>query len=236
MHYGFSVYRYNPEVDLTPSMKGYEIDLPEEKELMVLDALCLLKEQDPSLAFRRSSRDGTCGSDGMNINGVNRLAGMTSVSEFSGNSVVLRPLPGLPVIRDLVVDMRLFYDTNAKVKPYLMADADFLPVKEYLQSPQERMKMDGLYECNLCGCCSSSCPSFWGNPDNFIGPAGLLSAYRWLMDSRDTATDERLSNLDDAYSVFRCRSMMNCVRSCPRGLDPAKAIRRIKSLLVKKSL
>ncbi|HBW83600.1 MAG TPA: succinate dehydrogenase iron-sulfur subunit, partial [Gammaproteobacteria bacterium] len=183
-----SIYRYNPEVDTKPSMQEYEVGLPEGRDLMVLDVLALIKEQDASVAYRRSCREGVCGSDGMNINGTNGLACITPLSAVSGpaNKLVLRPLPGLPVIRDLVVDMAIFYQQFEKVQPYLINGAP-APATERLQSPEDRAKLDGLYECILCACCSTSCPSFWWNPDKFIGPAGLLQAYRFLADSRDTA-------------------------------------------------
>ena len=228
-----SIYRYNPEVDTKPSMQEYEVDLPEGKDLMVLDVLALVKEQDASVAYRRSCREGVCGSDGMNINGTNGLACITPLSAVGGpaNKLVLRPLPGLPVIRDLVVDMAIFYQQFEKVQPYLINDAP-APAIERLQTPEDRAKLDGLYECILCACCSTNCPSFWWNPDKFIGPAGLLQAYRFLADSRDTATEERLSDLDDPFSVFRCRGVMNCVAVCPKGLNPTRAIGHIRSMLI----
>lgn len=228
-----SIYRYNPEVDTKPSMQEYEVDLPEGKDLMVLDVLALVKEQDASVAYRRSCREGVCGSDGMNINGTNGLACITPLSAVGGpaNKLVLRPLPGLPVIRDLVVDMAIFYHQFEKVQPYLINDAP-APAIERLQTPEDRAKLDGLYECILCACCSTNCPSFWWNPDKFIGPAGLLQAYRFLADSRDTATEERLSDLDDPFSVFRCRGIMNCVAVCPKGLNPTRAIGHIRSMLI----
>jgi succinate dehydrogenase / fumarate reductase iron-sulfur subunit len=233
----FSVYRYNPDVDNAPRMQDYELEIPEGRDMMVLDALQLLKEQDPSIAYRRSCREGVCGSDGMNMNGKNGLACITPLSALSGQSkIVIRPLPGLPVVRDLVVDMSLFFQQYEKVKPFLINDDKQPPARENLQSPEDRAKLDGLYECILCACCSTSCPSFWWNPDKFIGPAGLLHAYRFLVDSRDTATDSRLSELDDAYSVFRCHGIMNCVNVCPKGLNPTKAIGEIKSMLLKRSV
>ena len=228
-----SIYRYNPEVDTKPSTQEYEVDLPEGKDLMVLDVLALVKEQDATVAYRRSCREGVCGSDGMNINGTNGLACITPLSAVGGpaNKLVLRPLPGLPVIRDLVVDMAIFYQQFEKVQPYLINDAP-APAIERLQTPEDRAKLDGLYECILCACCSTNCPSFWWNPDKFIGPAGLLQAYRFLADSRDTATEERLSDLDDPFSVFRCRGIMNCVAVCPKGLNPTRAIGHIRSMLI----
>lgn len=233
-----SVYRYNPDVDKAPRMQDYVLDNPEGRDMMVLDALIKLKEQDPSLSFRRSCREGVCGSDGLNMNGKNGLACITPLSAvgLKGGKIVLRPLPGLPVVRDLVVDMSQFYTQYEKVKPYLINDSKITPAGEYLQSPEERAKLDGLYECILCACCSTSCPSFWWNPDKFIGPAGLLHAYRFLADSRDTATEQRLDDLDDAFSVFRCHGIMNCVNVCPKGLNPTKAIGEIKSMLLNRAL
>ncbi len=225
------VYRYNPETDAAPYMKTYEVDT-QGKDLMVLDVLELLKAQDQSLAYRRSCREGVCGSDGMNINGKNGLACIKPLSEcVKNNKLVLRPLPGLPVIRDLVVDMTQFYDQYKKIEPYLQNDTP-APAIERLQSPEDRAKLDGLYECILCACCSTSCPSFWWNPDKFIGPAGLLQAYRFLADSRDTATQHRLANLDDPFSVFRCHGIQNCVAVCPKGLNPTRAIGHIRNMLL----
>ncbi|GAB2196234.1 succinate dehydrogenase iron-sulfur subunit [Sessilibacter sp. MAH4] len=225
------VYRYNPDADKAPYMKTYEVDT-QGKDLMVLDVLELLKAQDPSLAFRRSCREGVCGSDGMNINGKNGLACIKPLSEcVKDNKLILRPLPGLPVIRDLVIDMSQFYEQYKKIEPFLQNNTP-APAIERLQSPEERAKLDGLYECILCACCSTSCPSFWWNPDKFIGPAGLLQAYRFLADSRDTETTKRLANLDDPFSVFRCHGIQNCVQVCPKGLNPTRAIGHIRSLLL----
>jgi len=225
------VYRYNPDVDNAPYMKTYELDT-QGKDLMVLDVLELLKAQDEGLAYRRSCREGVCGSDGMNINGKNGLACIKPLSEcVKNNTLILRPLPGLPVVRDLVVDMTQFYDQYKKIEPYLQNDTP-APAIERLQSPEDRAKLDGLYECILCACCSTSCPSFWWNPDKFIGPAGLLQAYRFLADSRDLATEKRLSNLDDPFSVFRCHGIQNCVAVCPKGLNPTRAIGHIRNMLL----
>ncbi|MCK7458344.1 succinate dehydrogenase iron-sulfur subunit [Idiomarina aminovorans] len=234
--YTFSVYRYNPDVDNAPHMKEYTLEVEENQDLMVLEALIKLKEKDPTLSFRRSCREGVCGSDGMNINGKNGLACITHLSSLKSTKIVIRPLPGLPVIRDLIVDMSQFYQQYEKIKPYLINDDKTPPARERLQSPEDRAKLDGLYECILCACCSSSCPSFWWNPDKFVGPAGLLHAYRFLIDSRDTATDERLDELDDAFSVFRCHGIMNCVNVCPKGLNPTKAIGHIKSMLLNRAV
>ncbi len=230
-----SLYRYNPETDAKPSMQDFEVELPAGKDLMVLDVLELLKRQDPSVTYRRSCREGVCGSDGMNMNGSNGLACITPVSAAAkGGKLILRPLPGLPVIRDLVVDMSIFYKQFEKVQPFLLNDTP-PPAIERLQSPEERAKLDGLYECILCACCSTNCPSFWWNPEKFIGPAGLLQAYRFLADSRDTAANERLANLEDPFSVFRCRGIMNCVAVCPKGLNPTRAIGHIRSMLLQRA-
>jgi succinate dehydrogenase / fumarate reductase, iron-sulfur subunit len=226
------VYRYNPETDQAPHMQTFEVET-NGRDYMVLDILELLKaNQDNGLVFRRSCREGVCGSDGMNINGKNGLACVTPLSEcVKNNTLVLRPLPGLPVIRDLVIDMSQFYAQYRKIEPFLQNDEPVQGI-ERLQSPEEREKLDGLYECILCACCSTSCPSFWWNPDKFIGPAGLLQSYRFLADSRDNATDKRLDNLRDPFSVFRCHGIQNCVSVCPKGLNPTKAIGHIRSMLL----
>ncbi len=227
-----SVYRYNPETDDAPYMQDIHIDIPGGKDIMVLDLLQLLKDKDPTMGYRRSCREGVCGSDGMNMNGLNGLACVTPLSEVVVNDkLVLRPLPGLPVIRDLVVDMSQFYAQYEKIKPFLINDTP-APAIERLQSPEERAELDGLYECILCACCSTACPSFWWNPDKFIGPSGLLQAYRFLADTRDTAKEERLADLDDPFSVFRCHGIMNCVNVCPKGLNPTKAIGKIRNMLL----
>ncbi|MBU3054872.1 MULTISPECIES: succinate dehydrogenase iron-sulfur subunit [Pseudomonas] len=227
-----SVYRYNPEQDAAPFMQEFQVDTG-GKDIMVLDVLALIKEQDVTFSYRRSCREGVCGSDGMNINGKNGLACITPLSAagLRGGQLVIRPLPGLPVIRDLVVDMSIFYKQYEKVQPYLQNDTP-APAIERLQSPEEREKLDGLYECILCACCSTSCPSFWWNPDKFLGPAALLQAYRFLADSRDTKTEERLAAMDDPFSVFRCRGIMNCVNVCPKGLNPTKAIGHVRNMLL----
>ena len=229
------VYRYNPDIDYEPYMQDFSFD-DEGKDMMVLDVLEKLKVIDPTLVFRRSCREGVCGSDGVNISGKNGLACITPLSEaVRDNKLVIRPLPGLPVVRDLVIDMTQFYAQYEKIKPYMMNDS-VPPEKERLQSQEDRAKLDGLYECILCACCSTACPSFWWNPDKFIGPSGLLQAYRFLADSRDTGTKERLTDLQDPFSVFRCHGIMNCVQVCPKGLNPTKAIGHIRSMLVKDSL
>jgi len=226
-----SVYRYNPECDKTPFMQDFTVMI-DGKDLMVLDVLALIKEQDETFSYRRSCREGVCGSDGMNIAGRNGLACITPLSSVVKNGkLVIRPLPGLPVIRDLVVDMRMFYRQYNKVEPYLQNDYT-PPAIERLQSPEERAKLDGLYECILCACCSTACPSFWWNPDKFLGPSALLQANRFLSDSRDTHTEDRLAKLDDPFSIFRCRGIMNCVDVCPKGLNPTKSIGNIRNMLL----
>lgn len=204
------------------------------QDMMLLDALLLLKEQDETLGFRRSCGEGVCGSDAMNINGRNGLACVTSLASL-GNKVTLKPLPGQPVIRDLIVDLEQFYTQYRAVEPWLQNN-DPQPEVERLQTPEQRKQLDGLYECILCGCCSTACPSFWWNPERFLGPAALLQASRFLADSRDQATESRLQTLDDAYKLFRCHSIMNCVEVCPKGLNPTKAIGKIKQMMVKKSV
>jgi len=229
-------------------MQDYEVEIREGEDMMVLDLLERLKEKDPSLTFRRSCREGVCGSDGMNINGANALACITRISDVlnggtlpsgqrlpKARKIVIRPLPGQPVIRDLVVDMAEFYKQYKRMKPYLRNDEP-APAQERLQSPADRAKLDGLYECILCGCCSTSCPSWWWNPEKFAGPAALLSAYRFLVDSRDTATSERLSEMGDPFTVFRCRGVMNCVSFCPKKLNPRSAIAHIQTMLVKEGV
>jgi len=230
-----SLYRYNPETDDAPYMQDFSVDTG-GRDLMVLDVLELIKaDHDGSVTYRRSCREGVCGSDGLNMNGKNGLACITPLSEsVKGEKLVIRPLPGLPVIRDLVVDMSLFYAQYEKVQPYLQNPTP-APAIERLQSPEERAQLDGLYECILCACCSTSCPSFWWNPDRFVGPAGLLQAYRFLADSRDTATEDRLAKLDDPFSVFRCHGIQNCVNVCPKGLNPTKAIGHIRTMLLNRA-
>ena len=231
MELSVSLYRYNPEQDKFPYMKDYKVKKP-KKDIMVLDLLNMLKEDDATISYRRSCREGVCGSDGMNINGKNGLACITPLSEvLRGNKLELRPLPGLPVIRDLIVDMTQFYEQYEKIKPFLQSDSE-PPEQERLQSPKDRDKLDGLYECILCACCSTSCPSFWWNPDKFVGPAALLQAYRFLADTRDTKKQERLEELGDPLSVYRSHGIMNCVSVCPKGLNPNKAIGEIKSMLL----
>lgn len=229
----FLIYRYNPESDSKPYIQDFELDI-DAGDMMLLDAILLLKAQDETLSVRRSCREGVCGSDAMNINGRNGLACVTPLSSLK-QPIELRPLPGLPVIRDLVVDMSQFYKQYHSIKPYLINNEPE-PETERLQSPQDREVLDGLYECILCACCTTSCPSFWWNPDKFVGPAGLLQAYRFIADTRDQATNERLDYLEDPYRLFRCHSIMNCVDVCPKGLNPTRAIGKIKEMLVKRTV
>lgn len=231
----FSIYRYNPETDKKPYMQDFELKEDQlEPGMMLLDALLLLKAQDETLSFRRSCQEGVCGSDGMNINGRNGLACVTPLASLK-QPVEIRPLPGMPVIRDLVVNLEPFYQQYRAVKPYLINE-DPTPEVERLQSPGERDRLDGLYECILCACCSTSCPSFWWNPDKFLGPAALLQSWRFLADSRDQATEARLDALEGPFRLFRCHTIMNCVEVCPKGLNPTRAIGNIRALMLKRSL
>ena len=227
-----SIYRYNPGVIDEPFMQDYQIEIPIKGDPMLLALLERLKaEQDPSISFRRSCREGVCGSDGMNINGTNGLACITTLSQLKTDKIVIRPLPGFPIVRDLVVDMSQFYQQYERVEPYLQNDS-VAPARERLQSPADRAQLDGLYECILCACCTSACPSFWWNPEKFVGPAGLLQARRFLADTRDTATEHRLDKLQDPFSVFRCRTIMNCTTVCPKGLNPSQAIGEIRKQML----
>ena len=228
----FEIYRYDPDADAKPYMKTYEVEL-DGSERMLLDVLMKLKKQDDSISFRRSCREGVCGSDAMNINGKNGLACLTNMLTLP-QKITLRPLPGLPVVRDLIVDMSQFFKQYHSIKPYIVNDT-VPPEKERLQSQQDRDELNGLYECILCACCSTSCPSFWWNPDKFVGPAGLLAAYRFVADSRDHDTNQRLDNLEDPYRLFRCHTIMNCVDVCPKGLNPTRAIGKLKEMLVKRA-
>ena len=230
----FEIYRYDPDKDERPYMQKLEVELqPTDK--MLLDALVRIKNDvDDSLALRRSCREGVCGSDAMNINGKNGLACTTNLRELK-EPIVLKPLPGLPVVRDLIVDMTHFFNQYHSIKPFLINDQP-PPEKERLQTPEAREELDGLYECILCACCSTACPSFWWNPDKYVGPAGLLQAYRFIADSRDEATAERLDNLEDPYRLFRCHTIMNCTDVCPKGLNPAAAIGKIKEMLVRRTI
>ena len=229
----FNIYRFNPEIDAQPFVQPFELDDKDiEPGMMVLGALLKLKEQDETLGFRRSCQEGVCGSDGMNINGTNGLACVTLLEGLK-EPIELRPLPGMPVIRDLVVNMEPFFKQYKAVKPWLIVDEDPEPESERKQSIQDREKLDGLYECILCGCCSASCPSYWWNPERFMGPAALLQASRFIQDSRDEAKEERLEQLDDAYKLFRCHTIMNCAQVCPKGLNPTRAIGQIKEEMLK---
>ena len=230
----FEIYRYDPDKDERPYMQKLDVELgPNDK--MLLDAIVRIKNDvDDSISIRRSCREGVCGSDAMNVNGKNMLACITNLRDLK-EPIVLRPLPGLPVVRDLIVDMTHFFNQYHSVRPYLINNTP-APEKERLQSPEAREELDGLYECIVCACCSTSCPSFWWNPDKFVGPAGLLQAYRFLADSRDEATTERLDNLEDPFRLFRCHSIMNCVDVCPKGLNPTRAIGKIKEMLVRRTV
>ena len=229
----FIIERFDPDQDQKPYFKEYDVQL-EPSDRMLLDALIRIKSIDDTLALRRSCREGICGSDAMNINGKNGLACITKISDLK-EPVKLRPLPGLPIIRDLIVDMTQFFKQYNSIKPYLINN-DPPPQTERLQSPEDRLQLDGLYECILCACCSTACPSFWWNPDKFVGPAGLLAAYRFIADSRDQAVNERLDNLEDPYRLFRCHTIMNCVDVCPKGLNPSLAIGKIKEMMVRRGV
>ena len=229
----FSIYRFNPELDVKPYMQDFDQPIG-NTDHMLLDVILRIKAQDNTLTIRKSCREGVCGSDAININGRNGLACITQVRDLK-EPVVLRPLPSFPVIRDLVVDMTRFYAQYTSIKPWLINDEP-PPEKERLQSPEERDRLNGLYECILCGCCTSQCPSSWWNPEKFVGPAGLLQADRFIADSRDRATRERLDDLNDVYRLFRCRSIMNCTEVCPKGLAPSRAIESIRLTLLKEAL
>jgi len=229
----FRIYRYDPDKDAEPYMQAFVLN-DIHPGMMLRDALLEIKKIDETLSFRHSCGEGVCGSDGMNINGRNGLACITPLKGLR-EPVEVRPFPGMPVIRDLVVDMTGFYQQYRAVKPYLIRH-DPEPEVEVLQSPRERERLDGLYECILCGCCSTSCPSFWWNPDKFLGPAALLQAWRFLADSRDQAGGERLDDLDGPYRLFRCHTIMNCVEVCPKALNPTHAIGQIKLLMLGKSV
>ncbi len=226
----FLIYRFIPDSDSRPRMQRYEM-ASHPHDRMLLDALERIRAtQDDSLAFRRSCHEGICGSDGMSINGRTGLACITPLASLR-EPVELRPLPGFPVIRDLVVDMTRFFEQYRSIRPYVIDDEP-PPERERLQSPEERTRLEGLYECILCACCSGFCPSYWWNPDRFLGPATLLQALRFIADSRDHATAERLHHLNEVYRLFRCRSIMNCTEVCPKHLNPARAIELIKLRMV----
>ncbi|MCC2645553.1 MAG: sdhB [Burkholderiales bacterium] len=229
-----SIYRYNPEVDAKPYYKDYDIEL-DPLDTKLLNVLMKIKDlYDDSVSFRRSCREGVCGSDAININGRNGLACLTDISSIKG-TIILRPIPGLPVIRDLVVDMTQFFNQYHSIKPYVIDDLP-LPERERIQSPEDRAELNGVIECILCACCSTACPSFWWNPDKFLGPAALLHAYRFIADTRDQATNERLDELNDPYRLFRCHTIMNCADVCPKHLNPTRAIGKIREIMVKRAV
>ena len=229
----FSIYRYQPGQE--PYHQEFILEDTEiTSGMMLLEALLKLKTKDETLSFRRSCQEGVCGSDGININGRNGLACVTKLADLT-EPVVLNPLPGLPVIRDLIVDMTSFYTQYRRVKPWLTVN-DPEPEVEFRQSPAERDLLDGLYECILCACCSTACPSFWWNPDKFLGPAALLQAYRFVADSRDQITEERLAFLEGPYKLFRCHTIMNCAEVCPKNLNPTQATGKLKALMLKQAI
>tara|TARA_Y100000589_G_scaffold322590_1_gene355739 strand:+ start:50 stop:850 length:801 start_codon:yes stop_codon:yes gene_type:complete len=229
----FKVYRYNPDEKSNPRVDTYFIDTSESGP-MVLDALIHIKEEiDPTLTFRRSCREGICGSCAMNIDGVNTLACTRGLNEIKGD-VRIYPLPHMPVIKDLIPDLTNFYKQHASIMPWLETKTE-TPEKEWEQSINQRKKLDDLYECVMCACCSTSCPSYWWNSEKYLGPAALLHAYRWLVDSRDETRDERLNDIEDSFKLYRCHTIMNCARTCPKNLNPAKAIAEIKKMMVEKN-
>jgi succinate dehydrogenase / fumarate reductase iron-sulfur subunit len=226
----FRVYRWSPDDADNPRIDTFEVDTAACGPMM-LDALLKIKNEiDPTLTLRRSCREGVCGSCAMNINGVNWLACTTPIADCAGD-ISIYPLPSMPVVRDLVTDMTHFYAQYASIKPWIRTQSP-APDRERLQSPEERKQIDGYYECILCACCTAGCPSHWWNGDRYLGPAVLLQAYRWLVDSRDEATGERLDDLEDPFKLYRCHTIMNCTRTCPKGLNPAKAIAEIKKLMI----
>ncbi len=230
----FQVYRWDPDTGDNPRIDSYEVDL-DHCGPMVLDAILKIKNEiDPTLTFRRSCREGICGSCAMNIDGTNTLACIKPITDIKGD-VKINPLPHLEVVKDLVPDMTHFYAQYASIKPWIRTQSVPLPDRERLQSPEDREKLDGLYECILCACCSTACPSYWWNGDKYLGPAVLLQAYRWLVDSRDEYTGERLDALDDPFRLYRCHTIMNCTSTCPKGLNPAKAIALTKKMLLERS-
>ncbi|GAB5389005.1 MAG: succinate dehydrogenase iron-sulfur subunit [Alphaproteobacteria bacterium] len=229
----FKIYRWDPDDTGNPVVDSYTVDL-DDCGPMVLDALIKLKnEVDPTLTFRRSCREGICGSCAMNIDGTNTLACTKGIDEVDGDEVRIYPLPHMPVVKDLVPDLNHVYAQLASIEPWLKSDSP-APTRERLQSPEDRDKLDGLYECILCFCCSTSCPSYWWNGDRYLGPAVLLQAYRWLADTRDDAIGERLDQLEDPFRLYRCHTIMNCTKTCPKGLNPAKAIAEIKKMMVER--
>jgi len=228
----YRVYRWNPEDGRNPRLDTYQVDL-EDCGPMVLDGLIWIKNKiDPTLTFRRSCREGVCGSCAMNIDGTNTLACTKDMKDIKGG-VTIYPLPHMPVVKDLVPDLTEFYAQQASIKPWLQTES-VTPETEWKQSHEDRAKLDGLYECILCACCSTSCPSYWWNSDRYLGPAALLQSYRWIIDSRDEATGDRLDDLEDPFRLYRCHTIMNCAKACPKGLNPAKAIAEIKKLMVER--
>lgn len=228
----FSIYRWDPaNPEQKPRMQKYDVDL-KKCGPMVLDALIKIKnDMDPTLTFRRSCREGICGSCAMNIDGTNTLACISKIDTNTSHTAKIYPLPHMYVIKDLVPDMTNFYNQYASIKPWLQRKKENFGEKQYKQSVEDRKLLDGLYECILCACCSTSCPSYWWNSDKYLGPAALMQAYRWVIDSRDEATEQRLKNLTDPFSLFRCHTIMNCTRTCPKGLNPGRAIGELKKLV-----
>lgn len=232
----FKVYRWSPDDDENPRYDSYTLDL-DDCGPMVLDALIKIKnEVDSTLAFRRSCREGVCGSCAMNIDGANTLACTMAIDDVKKGEVQITPLPHMSVVKDLIPDMTHFYAQYASIKPWLQTETPAPAMKERTQSPEDRARLDGLYECILCACCSTACPSYWWNSDRYLGPAILLQAYRWLADSRDEATGERLDDLEDPFRLYRCHTIMNCTSVCPKGLNPAKAIAEIKKMMVERTV
>ena len=230
----FRVYRWSPDDEENPQLDTYRVDM-DTCGPMVLDALIKIKNEiDPTLTFRRSCREGVCGSCAMNVNGTNTLACTKYIADMKAD-VNVYPLPHQPVIKDLVPDQSHFFAQYREIEPWLKTDSP-APERERLQSPEDREKLDGLYECILCACCSTSCPSYWWNGDRYLGPAILLQAYRWLVDTRDEATGERLDALEDPFRLYRCHTIMNCAKTCPKGLNPAKAIAHIKKMMVERTV
>lgn len=227
----FRIYRWDPDSGENPRVDSYDIDL-DDCGPMILDAVIKIKDEiDATLTFRRSCREGICGSCAFNIDGTNTLACTKSIDEVSGD-VKIYPLPHMPVVKDLVPDLTQFYAQYASIQPWIKTQSPAPPDKERLQSPEDRKHLDGLYECILCACCSTACPSYWWSGERYLGPAILLQAYRWLVDSRDEATGERLDQLEDPFKLYRCHTIMNCTRTCPKGLNPAKAIAEIKKMML----
>jgi len=230
----YRIYRWNPDDGENPRIDTYFVDM-DDCGPMILDALLWIKDKiDPTLTLRRSCREGICGSCAMNIDGSNTLACTKGCDDIKG-AVKVYPLPHMQVVKDLVPDLTNFYAQHASIQPYLQTVSP-QPAKEWLQSHEDRQKLDGLYECILCACCSTACPSYWWNGERYLGPAVLLQAYRWLIDSRDEATGERLDNLEDPFRLYRCHTIMNCAQTCPKGLNPAKAIAEIKKMTVERQL